>query len=120
MTRILVAEDEMHILMLIQRKLESTGYEVHTTSDGAEALRLALDGKFDLLLLDIMMPNKSGLEICREVKTALGQEAPPVIIMSARGQHIDVAAGQAAGADSYIIKPFSLRQLVEHLEEVLY
>ncbi len=118
MAHILVAEDEVHILLLIQRKLESAGYTISTTTDGDEALRMALENKYDLLLLDVMLPGREGLDICREVKTTLGADAPPVILMSARGQQIDVEAGQKAGADDYIIKPFSPRQLVEHVEAI--
>jgi DNA-binding response OmpR family regulator len=116
---ILVVEDELHILLLIQRKLESAGYTVQGASDGNEALRLALQGHYDLLLLDVMLPGREGLDICREVKAALGEKAPPVILMSARGQQIDVKAGQDAVADDYIIKPFSPRQLLERVEEAM-
>lgn len=116
---ILVAEDEQHILLLIQRKLESAGYVVHTTGNGNDALQSALQGGYDLLLLDVMLPERDGLEICRIVKTTLGNEAPPVILMSARGQQTDVKAGQDAGADDYIIKPFSPRQLLDQIEAVL-
>jgi DNA-binding response OmpR family regulator len=79
---------------------------------------LALENKYDLLLLDVMLPGREGLEICREVKTTLGADAPPVILMSARGQQIDVEAGRKAGADDYVIKPFSPRQLLEHVEAI--
>jgi two-component system alkaline phosphatase synthesis response regulator PhoP len=119
MSRILIAEDEPHILLLIQRKLESAGYSVLTTMDGNEALQIALENKPDLLLLDIMLPGREGLEICQEVKAALGQEAPPVILISALGQQIDVEAGMAAGADDYIIKPFSPRLLLERVQYAL-
>ncbi len=119
MKRILVAEDEVHILLLIQRKLESAGYTVITTENGSDALRMALNDRPDLLLLDIMLPGREGLDICRDVKSAYGQEAPPVILISARGQQVDVEAGLDAGADDYIIKPFSPRLLLERVEEVL-
>lgn len=119
MRQILVAEDETHILLLIQRKLESAGYAVQITSNGDEALRLALESKPDLLVLDVMLPGRHGLEICREVKAAFGDQAPLIILMSARGQPLDVVAGHEAGADDYIIKPFSPRQLLEHVEAVL-
>ena len=118
MAHILVAEDEVHILLLIQRKLESAGYTVSTVADGDEAMRMALENKYDLLLLDVMLPGCEGLDICREVKNTFGADAPPVILMSARGQQIDVEAGQKAGADDYIIKPFSPRQLLEHVEVI--
>lgn len=119
MSRILVAEDELHILLLIQRILESAGYTVIPTGDGNEALRLALSERPNLLLLDIMLPGREGLEICREVKTSLGHEAPPVVLISARGQQVDVEAGLNAGADDYIIKPFSPRLLLARVQAVL-
>lgn len=119
MGRILVAEDEPHILILIQRKLESAGHTVLMTGDGDAALELALSDPPDLLLLDVMLPGREGVDICREVKTRLGDKAPPVILMSARGQQLDVEVGRQAGADEYIIKPFSPRQLLECVENAL-
>lgn len=120
MSRILVAEDEPHILLLIQRKLESAGHVVIRTEDGNSALDLALSNRPDLLLLDIMLPGREGLEVCSAVKAAYGVDAPPVILISALGQQNDVEAGMAAGADDYIIKPFSPRVLLEHVEQALY
>jgi two-component system alkaline phosphatase synthesis response regulator PhoP len=117
---ILIAEDEPHILLLIQRKLEGAGYTVATTMNGNDALQTAFENKPDLLLLDIMLPGLEGLEICREVKAQYGDEAPPVILISALGQQIDVEAGMAAGADDYIIKPFSPRLLLERVEAALF
>lgn len=119
MSTILVAEDESHILLLIQRKLELAGYTILTTSDGEEALQLALQNKSDLLILDVMLPGREGLEVCREVKATLGDKAPFVILISARGQHMDVEAGMDAGADDYIIKPFSPRALLERVDKAL-
>jgi DNA-binding response OmpR family regulator len=120
MPYILVAEDEPHILLLIQRKLEAAGYNLTTTMNGDDALRLALESRPDLLLLDIMMPGREGLEVCREIKAAYGDDAPPVILISALGQQIDVEAGMAAGANDYIIKPFSPRVLLEHVQAILH
>lgn len=120
MSRILVAEDEPHILLLIQRKLESAGHTVIATGDGNDALEMALGSRPDLLLLDIMLPGREGLEVCAEVKAAYGLDAPPVILISALGQQNDVEAGMAAGADDYIIKPFSPRVLLERVEQALY
>lgn len=119
MTHILVAEDELHILLLIQRKLESAGYNVITTGDGEHALDIALQDHPDLLLLDVMLPGIEGLDVCREVKLQLGADAPPVILISARGQQVDVEAGLDAGADDYIIKPFSPRVLLERVQNLL-
>src|SRR5690606_17350984 len=120
MPRILVAEDEPHILLLIQRKLETAGYSVTTATNGRDALEIALRERPDLLLLDILMPEIEGLAICKEVKETFGDDAPPVIIISALGQQIDVEAGISAGADDYIIKPFSPRVLLERVEAALY
>ncbi len=120
MPHILVAEDELHILMLIQRKLESAGYHVITTGDGQNALDIALHDQPDLLLLDVMLPGIEGLDVCREVKQQLGVHAPPVILISARGQQVDVEAGLDAGADDYIIKPFSPRVLLERVQTLLH
>jgi two-component system, OmpR family, alkaline phosphatase synthesis response regulator PhoP len=119
MSHILVAEDEPHILILIQRKLENAGHTVVSTGNGNEALEIALRDRPDLLLLDVMLPGREGLEICQEVKTTLGEDAPPVILISARGQQMDVEAGVDAGADDYIIKPFSPRLLLERVEAAL-
>lgn len=116
MGRILVAEDELHIVLLIQRKLEAAGYTVLSTGDGKQALDLALNEDVDLMLLDIMLPGMEGLDVCREVKAALGQDAPPIILISALGKQVDVQAGFLAGADDYIIKPFSPRHLLERVQ----
>lgn len=119
MSRILVAEDELHILLLIQRKLESAGHTVIATETGDQALERALHDNPDLLLLDIMLPGRNGLDVCREIKTRFGTQAPPVILISARGQQTDVEAGLEAGADDYIIKPFSPRLLLDRINLAL-
>ncbi len=119
MNTILVAEDETHILFLIQRRLEAAGYKVVPFQDGRQALDYALEHKPDLLLLDIMLPGMDGLEICRQVKAAYDHEAPPIVLISARGQQSDIEAGLAAGADEYIIKPFSARLLLDTVESML-
>lgn len=119
MSTILVAEDEVHILFLIQRRLEAAGHTVVPFEDGRQALEYALEHRPDLLLLDIMLPGMDGLEICRQVKAAYNREAPPVVLISARGQQGDIEAGLAAGADEYIIKPFSPRLLLDTVEAML-
>ena len=120
MSRILVAEDEPHILLLIQRKLESAGYEVIPSTNGEDAMKLALSDKPDLLLLDIMLPGCEGLEICRAVNATYEHQAPPVILLTALCQQIENETGMADGADDYIIKPFSPRQLLERVQSALY
>ena len=115
MAHILVAEDEADIMLLIRRKLESAGHEVIGAANGLDVLPLTLQEKPDLVLLDIMLPGREGIDVCRDIKTKLGPDAPPVLLMSARGQQFDVEAGLEAGADDYVIKPFSPRALLEHI-----
>jgi len=120
MSYILLAEDDRDILLMIQRKLELSGYNaIWTTSDGQAALEQALAEMPFLLILDIMLPNLDGLSICAEVKNYYGADAPPVVLVSARGQKEHLAEGRAAGADAYIIKPFSPRDFMETIEQVL-
>src|SRR5579859_3145471 len=101
---ILIAEDDAHIRLLIQRKLETAGYKVRTTPNGSEALKMALDDPPRMVLLDIMLPGMDGLEVCQAIKSELATKAPFVIIISAKGSEDDVSAGEAAGADDYLIK----------------
>jgi DNA-binding response OmpR family regulator len=119
MSYVLIAEDDPHILLLIQRKLETAGYKVRATPDGSEALRMVMDEIPRIVLLDVMLPGHSGLTVCHKLKQQLGADSPPVIIISARGQQTDVDAGMAAGADDYLIKPFSPRDLLDHVEALL-
>ncbi len=119
MTYILVAEDDPHIQLLIQRKLETAGYKVRTTPNGSEALRMALDEPPRVVLLDVMLPGLSGLDVCSSLKKQLEAKSPPVIIISARGNQADVSAGERAGADDYLIKPFSPHDLLEHVEALI-
>ena len=119
MSYVLVAEDDPHIQLLVRRKLESAGFEVRTTPDGGEALQMAADERPRILILDVMLPSLSGLDICQQVMEGYGAGAPPIIIMSARGQQTDVDAGEHAGADAYLIKPFSPKELLDQVEECL-
>jgi len=120
MTYILVVEDDPHVQFLIQRKLETAGYRVRTTNNGEDALRLAQESTPRIAILDIMLPGSlTGLDICRELKDRLKPHAPPVILVSALGELEDVTAGEDAGADDYMIKPFSPRELLKHVEDVL-
>lgn len=120
MSYILIVEDERDIQLMLQRKLELSGYgDVRTTIDGQEALEMVLDDPPVLILLDIMIPTIDGLTVCSEIKYALGEDAPIIIIISARGQQIHIEEGLAAGADDYIVKPFSPRDLMEKIQHYL-
>jgi two-component system phosphate regulon response regulator PhoB len=115
-TYVLVVEDDTYIQLLIMRKLQSAGYTVRTMMNGQDALALALREPPSILLLDVMLPDISGLEVCQAIKTKLGAKSPPVIILSARGQISDVQAGKAVGADDYLIKPFAPRELLARVQ----
>lgn len=119
MSYILLAEDDRSLQFLVQRKLEAEGFTVRSTVDGAEALALALNERPALLLLDIGLPSATGFDVCRAVKQYYGAESPPIVIISTNGQDSDVEAAEDIGADDYLIKPFSLRDLVERVRSFL-
>ena len=110
MTRILIIEDEPDMVLGLQDNLELEGYEVLVARDGVEGLHTARQTQPDLILLDVMLPKKSGLEVCRELR-AQGF-AQPILMLTARGQELDKVAGLELGADDYITKPFGLSELL--------
>ena len=114
---ILIIEDDVSILRGLKDNLTFEGYRVHTSTDGHEGLKLALEKHIDLLLLDIMLPGLNGYEICRRLK----KEKPqlPVIMITARGSEMDTVAGLDVGADDYISKPFSIPELLARVRAVL-
>jgi two-component system, OmpR family, alkaline phosphatase synthesis response regulator PhoP len=117
--RVLAIDDEEDILRLIEIKLTKAGFEVLTARDGQQALERALAEKPDLMLVDVMMPRRDGYSVVSEVKQRLGAEAPIIILLTARGQETDVVQGLTNGADDYIIKPFSPRELIARINVVL-
>ncbi|MFH2036587.1 MAG: response regulator transcription factor, partial [Candidatus Zixiibacteriota bacterium] len=108
--RILVVEDEEHIADGLQLNLEAAGYDVAIASDGNIALDMWRNGSFDLILLDIMLPGRDGLEVCRIIRKESGWV--PVLFLTARDRSDDKIAGFQAGGDDYIIKPFDLKELL--------
>lgn len=117
---ILIAEDDRDISLLMERKLQNSGYHhIQTIFDGAEALKQALAAPPILLILDIMLPSIDGLTICAEVKNQLGDQAPLVLITSAKGQEDDLASAKEAGADSYLIKPFHPSDFVDEVQKLI-
>ncbi|NJL92968.1 MAG: response regulator [Anaerolineae bacterium] len=120
MSYIIIAEDERDILLLMQRKLEMEGYApVWSTDSGTKALEKALAEPPRLMIIDVILPDISGLEVCAQVKKALGAEAPPIIISSAKGQPLDLDRGTQAGADRYLVKPFAPRELIHHVRDLI-
>jgi len=119
MTAILVADDDMDVRDLVAFKLEQAGYDVVAVDNGLAALAAATRNPPDLVVLDVMMPGMSGIDVCRQLRLDQGTRSLPIILLTARAQEGDVEVGFGAGADDYIVKPFSPRELVSRVEAVL-
>lgn len=113
MTKILIIEDEPQMVRSLKDNLEHEGYEVDTAMDGTRGMEKALHGRFDLILLDIMLPGISGFDVCRTLRKS-GIEVP-VIMLTAKAEETDKVLGLELGADDYIVKPFSLRELLARI-----
>jgi DNA-binding response OmpR family regulator len=118
-TRILVADDDPSILRLLQLNFELEGYEVHTASDGEEALAKARASSPDIVVLDVMMPGMDGWEVCRRMKEDETMREVPVILLTALGQESERRRGLAVGASEYVMKPFDPDQLVQMVKRTL-
>jgi DNA-binding response OmpR family regulator len=114
--RILVVDDEPAVTDLLAYNLRKAHYEVLTAADGRTALRLAGESKPDLILLDLMIPEVDGLDVCRELRKSSGV---PIIMITARGEEVDRVVGLEIGADDYVTKPFSVRELMARIKAVL-
>jgi DNA-binding response OmpR family regulator len=118
--RILVAEDEPDIRELVVITLTLDGFEVASAADGEEALALADNDSFDLIILDVRMPRMTGYEACRRLRQNETTSGIPIIFLSAKGQESEVQAGLEAGADEYIIKPFAPSDLARRVRAALH
>jgi DNA-binding response OmpR family regulator len=116
---VLVADDDPDIRELVTFKLEQAGYRVHAVGDGVAALAAAKALSPSLLLLDVMMPGLNGYEVCRRLRAAGETATTPVIMLTAKAQEGDVETGFAMGVDDYIVKPFSPRELLTRVNNVL-
>jgi DNA-binding response OmpR family regulator len=116
---VLVADDDEDILLLVRTVLEREGYEVVATRDGAAAVAAALQRRPDLAVLDVSMPELDGLEVLRRLRTDVTTMDVPVVLLSARVQEEDVKRGFDTGANAYVQKPFSPRELSERVSELL-
>src|SRR3954451_3832809 len=115
--RVLIVEDDPHIRLGLCDALTGEGYQIAECGDGAQAMPLLRQGHPDLVVLDLMLPHKSGYELCREIRAE--KNRVPILILSAKGQEIDKVVGLELGADDYVIKPFSLRELLARLRALL-
>jgi two-component system alkaline phosphatase synthesis response regulator PhoP len=117
MTRILIVEDEPNMVAGLRDNFEFEGYEVITAPDGVAGLERALSETPDLVILDVMMPRMSGLDVCKQLKAK--RPTLPIIMLTARGQEVDKVVGLELGADDYVTKPFSIRELLARVKAVL-
>jgi two-component system, OmpR family, response regulator MtrA len=117
--RILVADDDVDIRELIEFKLSTLGHEIVAVSDGAAAVDVCRDAKPDLAVLDVMMPGMSGLDAVRVIRSDEAMADIPVILLTARVKEADVETGFDSGADDYITKPFSPRELASRVQALL-
>lgn len=114
---ILLVEDEPGLVLTLKDRLRKEGYTVETASDGSQGVERALAGGLDLIILDVMLPKKSGLDVCRDLR----QHAvtTPVLMLTARGQVVDKVLGLKIGADDYLTKPFDMMELLARIEALL-
>ncbi len=119
MTKILVAEDERDIRELIAFTLRFAGFDVKLAKNGAEAVEMVDVENPDLIILDVRMPKMTGYEACRKIKADPGTKDTPVMILSAKGQEVEIQQGLESGADEYILKPFVPDELVAQVEDIL-
>jgi two-component system, OmpR family, alkaline phosphatase synthesis response regulator PhoP len=117
--RILIADDEPYIVTALEFLLKNNGYEVQVARNGDEALALMGSAPPDLVLLDVMMPLCSGYDVCRQIRRETDLRAIKVVMLSAKGGQADVQKGLEAGADLYITKPFSNRELLDKISALL-
>ena len=120
MKRILIVEDQADIRKLIRMTLEFESYEIHEAGDGAFGLRMSGAVRPDVVLLDVMMPGEmDGLQVCQAIKSNPALASVKVVLLTARGQAVDREAGKQAGADEYLVKPFSPLQLIDTIERLM-
>jgi DNA-binding response OmpR family regulator len=117
MKRILIVEDEQNMVNGLKDNLEFEGYEVDIAMEGRTGLQKAVQGPYDLILLDVMLPELSGFDVCKSARKE--GVSTPIILLTARGEEIDKVLGLELGADDYITKPFSLRELLARIKAIL-
>jgi DNA-binding response OmpR family regulator len=117
MTKILIVEDEPNMRLGLKDNLEFEGYNVEIAEDGEDGLNKILDNKYDLIILDVMMPKMSGFDVCKNARKS--GVTTPIILLTAKGEEIDKVLGLELGADDYVTKPFSVRELIARVKAIL-
>jgi CheY-like chemotaxis protein len=118
--RVLIVDDEPHIVLSLEFLLERAGYETASAGDGDEALALVRRLRPDVVLLDIMMPGRNGYAVCQAIKSDPGLRAIPVIMLSAKGQEVEIRKGLELGAAAYVTKPFGNAEVLEAVRAALH
>ena len=116
---VLIADDEPNIVVSLEYLLEHSGYDVKIARDGVEALTCVEAFHPDLILLDVMLPRKNGFEVCQKIRESEGSPRIRIIMLTAKGREIEVSKGIALGADAYITKPFSTKDLMTEVRKLL-
>jgi DNA-binding response OmpR family regulator len=117
--KVLIVDDEPNIVTALEFLLERRGYEVRVAANGEEAMALAGTFRPDVMLLDVMMPKRSGYEVCQRVRERPDLQHVKIVMLSAKGREAEVSKGLSLGADLYITKPFSTQELVERIDALL-
>lgn len=117
--KVLIADDEPNIVTSLEFLLEHNGYDVRVALDGQEVLDQLAEYQPDLILLDVMMPVRNGFEICQTIRANPEWQDMKIVMLTAKGRDIEATKGLALGADAYVTKPFSTKELVERVRELL-
>jgi len=119
MHRILIVDDEPNIVLALELLMKREGYEIHTVDDGQKALDAVKEFRPDLIILDIMMPKMDGYEVCQLIRADASLKDVYIIMLTAKGREVEKEKGMALGADYYITKPFSTREVMMRVKEFL-
>jgi two-component system, OmpR family, alkaline phosphatase synthesis response regulator PhoP len=117
--KILIVDDEPNIVMSLEFLMRKQGHEVRVAGDGEQALDVAAEFAPDLVLLDLMLPRRSGYEVCQVLRARAESRHVKIIMLTAKGREVEMTKGMALGADAYVTKPFSTRELVDRVERLL-
>jgi DNA-binding response OmpR family regulator len=119
MPRILIVDDEPNIVLALELLMKREGYEIRTVGDGERAVEAAETFRPDLILLDVMMPRMDGFEVCQRIRADASLKDISIVMLTAKGREVEREKGLALGADLYITKPFSTREVVRKVKEML-
>lgn len=117
--KILIVDDEVNIVISMEFLMQQAGYELQIARDGDEALEKVAAFQPDLILLDVMLPKINGFEVCRRIRANPAWQSIKIFMLTAKGREVEVTKGMALGADSYIIKPFSTKELMAEIKNIL-